>query len=561
MRKIGFVILLIIVMGFVSPKTGYYKVKPIERGTLLLTVRPAALDSFFSGNTIRISYVRKVCNFLTDNDITQYNGFAVPRRKKAVIRHVKQIYETIERTYVEQKPVDRDLEENFYELALLYESFKQKAIADTKIIGRKEKIRMIKDARKSRRLFQYKNEITSHEALNVNADSLDADPYDSPFWHQPKSSYYSSEFDRLASLKKIRVEADMVVLFDKASLSGSSPKIDVLDLDLDNGWSVKWGDEVHTDIVGSRIFAELGYDVDHPYYFGPNRLTVVFDDANEIKNANDLKNKVKTVYGLDLAPFISASGTVSAEMVFVQEELKKYIGRQYVRFIECSMEARPDRVKRLGSFLPDLIGNSDRRELRGALLAHEWIGNWDTREENTMLSVIHMGDYRYRMSGVFSDLGTGFGISQHLYPADFKVGLVNEFEWEIAHRKDGIVYLDGEINSILPCYAKASYRDLLWMAKKIAAVDSFHLRSIIEKSGWPAPLRELYFHKLASRRASILAAFQVADPNPIPFDKNLNIKILSTQVVSEGKLLVDYEKEKNPESFLGSRGRFRNYGH
>ena len=68
--------------------------------------------------------------------------------------------------------------------------------------------------------------------------------------------------------------------------------ISSVSLDLDNKWSLKWGDEVHTDILGSHIFAALGYDVDHPYYYGENKLTLVFDDLKEIKNVDDLKSKI-----------------------------------------------------------------------------------------------------------------------------------------------------------------------------------------------------------------------------------------------------------------------------
>jgi hypothetical protein len=91
-------------------------------------------------------------------------------------------------------------------------------------------------------------------------------------------------------------------------------------------------------------------------------------------------------------------------------------------------------------------------------------------------------------------------------------------------------------------------------------LDEKSLRKIIAAAQWPAPLAELYFHKLASRRASILAAFRLEDPHPIAFNRNLNWNEGETKIIENGILLVDYHRLTNPESFLETKGRFRNYG-
>jgi hypothetical protein len=565
MKRIPIVLLLFILMGFGNGNPRSDKTPEIKRGTLLLNVQLPALDSFILNGKINLAYVRSTCNFLTDVDITTYNGFLIPLRKKAFTRHIKHLNEILEEDYLRQKPVDNDMREIFCELALFSASLKQKAVSNSKIITRKDKKKMLVDTRRSHKLFQYKNALTDHEANNVDPNNPDADPMDSPYWHSNKSNS-EFQFANLARLKKIKPKPDMVVLFDAPSFSGSAPKVETMDLDLDNKWSLKWGDEVHTDVVGSEIFATLGYDVDHPYFYGENKLTLVFDGTREIKNAADLENKIFEIYKVRLKPFISSAGIITKEMADGVPDLQLYIGKQYVRFIKCVIEGRPDRVKRIGSFIPGEFGNENRRELRGALLAHAFIGNWDTREENTLLSLIHVHSdsyhlaEQYRMSAVFSDLGTSFGVVQHVFPPDFKVGLVNEFPWEVANMAGGIVKLNAEINSILPCYQNATYTDLKWMAKKIGAIDSTMLRHMVDDAHWPAPISELFFHKLASRRASILIAFNLPDPNPISFNKYLTIKVDNKFVIKDGKLVVDFEREKNPESFLSAKGRFRNYG-
>jgi hypothetical protein len=553
------ILFLVIATGFQNASR---KPPVIHRGSLLLKKNPQSLNAFIADGKINMTYVFSVCRFLTDNDSLHYNGYLIPARKKAFTRHIKHLYATLAEAYAGDKKVDDELMDIFYELALFSESLKQKTIANAHPdVSFRAKISMFMDSRHSIK-FEYKNELTDHEAGNIFPSGLYEDPEDSPYWHAPNYFVKMDErFDHLAELKKIHPHPNTVVVFDAPSLSGSAPKIDVADLDLDNGWTLKWGDEVHTDPVGSHIFAALGYDVDHPYYYGADELTLVFDGLKEIKNTEQLKATIKKIYSIDLEPFISASGIVSEEQANKNILLRNFVGKAFVRFKECALEGRPDRVKRIGSFVPYLLSNEDRRELRGALLAHAFIGNWDTREANTLLTTVHMGNYNYRMSAVFSDLGTSFGVSYSAVHADFKVGLVNEFPWEVATNKNGVVTLNNPINSILPCYERATYQDLLWMAKKIAMIDGDMLRNMVDAGHWPAPVAELYYQKLASRRASIIKAFGLTDEHPIVFNKQLDMVVNGVEVIKDGVLIVDYEKNKNPVSFLSAKGRFRNYGH
>lgn len=554
------IIFILVSAGFSADKSK--KLPEIGRGTLLLRTQPKALDVFITNGKLNMTQVCSVCNFLTDNDSVHYLGYVIPERKKAFVRHIKHLYVKLSQAAVDDKTVDDELMEMIFELAFFSESLKQKTIANANpVVSFAAKRQMFRDSKRSRKVFEYKNELTDHEAANVNPANLQEDPADSPFWHKPIAGIAPDErFDHLARLKKIKPQTHMVVLFDEPSLSGSAPKIDVQDTDLDNGWSLKWGDEVHTDPVGSRIFAALGYDVDHPYYYGRDEVTLVFDGIKTIKNADHLKAEIKRIYNVDLAPFISYSGIISPDLILVNPELKPFNGKAFVRFVECSLEARPDRVKRIGSFVPYLLSNEDRRELRGALLAHAFIGNWDTREANTLLTSVHMGNYKYRMSAVFSDLGTSLGVTYGVLPADFKVGLVNELPWEVATNKNGTVSLNNPVNAILPCYEKATYNDLLWMAKKIAAIDGTMLRNMVAAGRWPEPVAELYFQKLASRRASILKAFNITDEHPIAFNTNFSQTVFGVAVIKNGKLNVDYERKNYPASFLSTKGRFRNYG-
>jgi len=525
-----------------------------NRGILVQENYPSELSQLIVENKIDLTQLRKITNFLTHADITLYDSKILPKRKKAFIRNIKHLSEKLEwRIYNNQLVLKEDVE-ILYELLNFDASFKQAAGSNTPTKATwQEKIQLYKNSKKSLQLFSYLKNSEENQPTDLDIES--------PYWHAVKNQEkMQNQFDFLAKSKKINAEKNMVILFDELSYVGSAPKIKALDLDYDNEWSLKWGDEVHTDVLGSRIFAALGYDVDHPYYYGKDKLTLIFDKNATVKNAKQLVDSVEFIFKVDLTPFISTFGIVNTLMISKVKKLGPFLGFEYVRFKKCAIEGRPDRVKRIGSIVPNQLQNYNRKELRAALLVHAFIGNWDTREENTCLTTVHDGNYNYRMSGIFSDLGTSLGVHVNSFPADFKVGLVNQLPWTVFEIESNKITLKNSINAILKPYEIATYSDLKWMAKKISFITEDIMKDLIEEAGWPKPIAELYFNKMASRRASILEAFDLVDTNPIQFNQKLTIVEDGITLIKNGKLIVDYKREDNPESFLSTKGRTRNYG-
>lgn len=519
------------------------------RSPLNLTGSHLIIAPYVTEGEINIVALRKTTDFLTNRDIDSLNGLKLPKRKKAFIRHVKHLSERLEEYCFDGIKMDSTARELLVELEYFRMSFIRKAEFNANVNPSfSYKWKLVVTSVKTRRQLKYKI-----------SNDLIAEDLDSPYWSKVDGVQHKA-FKKLASSKKVNIKQDMVVIFDDLSRGGSAPKIETLDLDLDNEWLVKWGDELHSDIVGSRIFAAIGYDVDHPYYYAKDKLTLIFDGSTSISNWEQLKDSVYLIYDIDVSLYYSNSGKVTSGMVAKNKRLTPYLGQEYVQFLKCGLEARPDRVKRLGSFLPNEFDNDSRVELRGALLLHAFIGNWDVKEDNTLLTVVHEGKYNYHLSPVFSDLGTSFGVKVNSIPLDFKVGLVNEFAWEVAIKKGKKVVLKNPINSLLAPYENATYADLKWMALKTAQLDSLTLRKCLVKAHWPSPIEELYFHKLVSRRASILKAFDIVDPHPIQFDKKITIVENDVVVIKNGKLKIDYDRINNPESFISKKGRNRNYG-
>ena len=525
----------------------------IERGQLMTEKRPDEIQSYVSEDTIELVKLRELTDFLTNPYVTSYQGVRLPKRKKAFIRHIKHISEAIEYHYQKGDKINHEVIEHLLELIIFETAFIEKAMIEVKNgPSFLEKIKLMLDySVKSKFIFKYKI---------INSTELLSDPPSSPYWKPNQSTPYK-QFKLLAKAKKIRPKKKMFILFDKFSYSGSAPKIWTKDLDLDNEWSLKWGDEVHTDVVGSRIFAALGYDVDHPYFYTKNQLTLIFGKHQPIQSVKQLCDSIQQIYHIDLNPFVSEIGQIDSNLITKYPKLMPYYKCHYVRFLKCAIEARPDRVKRIGPFMPNHFGNVDRRSLKGSVLAHAFIGNWDTRVANTLITTVHDGNYNYRISAVFSDLGTSLGVKISPFSQDFKAGLVNELEWELCKRKGDKLILNYKVNLIWEAFKRATYDDLKWMALKIHNLDESTLRKIIRRSGWPKPIADLYFHKLASRRASILRCFDIKDEFPIEYDRNLNVALNGKFVVKSGVLIDDFESYNHPESFLHEKGRFRNYGH
>lgn len=515
---------------------------------------PKEVLRYIDNGYLDLSEIRETCNFLTDPNIQVYNGDSIPRRKNAFVRHIKQISNSLETAWESKTAVNDSIVEMLYEIALFQSSLQEKTFAAAHA--------EVKFDDQFRMWFNTKRSTTLFSVAIPTEQPHPVDPQASPFWHPAHPDIRPEErFDQLAKLKKIKAKKKMVVIFDDLSYDGSAPKINTLDLDMDNGWVLKWGDEVHTDVICSRLFAALGYDVDHPYYYGKDSVTLIFPQWQTVQNPSQLTKAIADIYDITLDPFISQIGLVDDDMTADDPDLLPYIGSHYITFVECALEARPDRVKRIGSFVPNEMNNDRRRALRGALLAHAWIGNWDTRESNTLLTQVHMGNYQYRMSAVFSDLGTSMGVNIQTLPPDFKTGMVNTFGWEVLNVKFGRIFFNEPMNALLSPYTHAQYSDLLWMAQQIAKIDAQALQDIVEAAHYPEPLAKLYYYKLASRRANILEVFQIKDPHPIFFDEEYSAMVDGKYVVRYGELMVDINNQQHPESFMHKEGRFRNYGH
>mgnify|MGYP000001542362 CR=1 FL=1 len=503
-------------------------------------------------STIDLEKVRSITNLLTNPTITSFQGIVLPKRKKTVTEKVKALSEDLEFAAYRKKKVDQQLIESLYTLQWIYLSYLQKADNDAQAaITIKEKYAM------------FTNSIFGLRKLHIKipkiASSQNSTDLSSPFFNAfPDTIRPENHFDFLAKKTSTNAKNTSIVLLDSCSKNGSIPKFNVHDLVKNDEWIIKWGDEIHTEIFASHMFAALGYNVDYSYY--SKNLTLILTSNSEVKSAKELIKLLKSIYGIDISRYIQLEGIVSNEMVLNNGQLKPYLGNNFVIFSECLLEARPNQLKRIGSFLPLALDNETRTELKASLLAHQFIDNWDTREENTLLALKKNKTTVAEPIAIFSDLGTCMGVSVSWLNRDFKAGLVNQLTWEVVKKRNNKLIFKSRMNAQIDFYKQASYSDLRWLAVQLEKIDSSSLRSIVNAANWPPEIAELYFHKMAARRASILKAMDIIDSHPIQFDRKLNLFKNGVQIIRRGKLLKRTYLEDLPVSYTCKKGRMRNYG-
>lgn len=502
----------------------------------------------FAGTSLE--NVRETCDTLTNDNVKEIQGYKIGKRKDHLLNHVRRRCEELEAAYDEGLWNSKVVELKIEELNLIQDSWIHKFKSDDGI--------GIMDL-----AFMGISHDLSPWLLRYDIPSSVGDfksPEDSIFWtdvQNRRASYFAEQTLPLQMDPNIRF-----VVLKELEAKGSTPKAHVVDLQNGTRWLLKWGDEVHTDPVSSRIFAALGYYVDHSYYFDAGKLTLILGDLPNKKKrtVQHFVRFISNAYGINLSAFILKAGKINQDFLKQSPELASYKGQYFIQFKTAALEARPDLEHRLGGFMSNDPQNSKRRELRGALLAHLWIDNWDTKEDNTLLSILMDSKGRTSLRGSYSDLGVSLGVRISKFPRDLKAGLVNSFTWDLVRKEKGQIRFSAHLNHFSEAFKQATYEDLKWMAIQISQITEPILRSSLSASGWPIYLQELYFQKLAERRRQILAVFDVMDPNPISINKKYSFSEKDQWLVKDGELIVEPSLDLYPEGLMNPKGRIRGFG-
>lgn len=315
-------------------------------------------------------------------------------------------------------------------------------------------------------------------------------------------------------------------------------------------WKIKWGDEVQSEAVSSRLYLQAGgkmTDLSFAGGGGPEHMVLILgkdkkydpddEEKREPATLEQLSESLDDFYGFDLAPYVHSHGVIdknNANTVLANlasNVRKKYrrenlIGRQWVSFKEFSLELRPKGLVRNidGAYLTDLGGSRDRAA-RGLYLFSLWIASRDAKDDNNKTYFMKSPGNNDEYAGHFEgqhDLGVSLGTMG----AAGKINGLKTGDEFLRRSFTGRKIVGRETFVYKPkAFWEATWSDSKWMASRISKISDEDLREAIATSLWPDFMQEVLFYKLTSRRNQILKVFGLEERGTImPPDITLDLQ-------------------------------------
>lgn len=354
-------------------------------------------------------------------------------------------------------------------------------------------------------------------------------------------------------IEKYKIEkARRVLMIDKIKDSATAPKITAVD-SYGEKWKVKWGLEIQTTALASRLYIKLGgryADLSYANSKGRNQLILVLEDPKKTGNCEAINSYsllrhclLISHYKFDIEYYTLEKGLITEnnfnEVLFnlAQSGSKNFskkslIGRTYLVFKESLVELQSKNTQeRGGPSSTDVIGATRDRVARSMMLFDMWIWNYDAKDDNNRSAIVHNfypGVEKYFVEYPH-DLGASLGSLG-------KSGLINYLkEGERFARYSKIKHSKIIFKQLVlyrpKAWAKITYADGLWMAEKIAGISNRDLRIIAQESHWPDFLQEAFIRKMAVRRDQIATLFNlyIEDPKK-DYIKNFGVDLSTSQL-------------------------------
>jgi len=331
--------------------------------------------------------------------------------------------------------------------------------------------------------------------------------------------------------------ARRVLFMDEVYKSATSPKSKAEDA-YGVEWKIKWGDEVQSEAVASRLYLMAGAKMTDLVFVGdpgPRGMVLVLSEEGEYEDEKaeegaerepeTVEQLVKTLddfYGFDVVPYIHSHGVItrknvdsvlrylpaSGEQKYRKSQL---IGRHWVSFREYLVELRPDGFVRRenGSKMSDFAAKSDR-VARGLYLLSLWMSNRDVKDDNNKAFYIKRAsdgrivDYREGHHDLGVTFGT-MGASTEINSMKTGKGFMNRDLFGSKFRSRQIFIYKPE------AWEEATWADCKWMARKIAVLSIGEIREAVAASKWPDFMQQALVYKLVNRRDRIAELYGVSD--------------------------------------------------
>ncbi len=384
-------------------------------------------------------------------------------------------------------------------------------------------------------------------------------------------------------------QAKKVFMLDKVITSATSPKVATKDK-YGFSWKFKWGNEVHTEALATRLYVALGGRyADLKYVLPPGAAPLVLhpegDDESEYKTLGELVEKCNNngirsfkmmdwviPEGLQKSPDGKLLGHGKVDEGFLKKYgiKKKYLGAWYVWFKESSVSFNAPCSKRLGAAAYSDLGAADSRSARGSIVFNTLLMNIDAKDANNKLVLLYNPQTR-KFDNVIEyeyDLGCVLTAPVH---EKLAAGEINEFDWKWMVGFPGHIGFNVSVLYHPDAWKKATFADAMWMARKICALDPSVFEWAAKESRWPEFAQSLFVERIKSRRNQLVEIFKLDKEGfkMLPVNTKLTIKVpqaggIIDMPVRDGKIVSpdasmtvkNAEERMHPEGIFKTVSRF-----
>lgn len=371
--------------------------------------------------------------------------------------------------------------------------------------------------------------------LEHGFDISELNPGDSPLWRSQSKKERAHMYDPNDTYFP---RPDMKKTYEHVMLGGAnSDKIKLTYLD-DYGQKqrvkLKIGDEVHLELASSALMKMIGFNTDWMRYSGD--VTFFLRE----KTFENFEAEVRQKFGQ------------YCNIRFNYERGITPDGEAFITWRDTLFEARMDDEKRIAPLDISSWDLQNRREYRGISLAVAWIGLNDLKSDN-MKTLLVKSNGQWIPQHRIHDLGVSLGATLTFtgrssvlsLPAPY--GKANQFETKfIKKKKDGVQVVWNDFCYQYRQYNSATYYDLKWMARKIAALTSEDFKQAFAHSGMHPDMAHLYTIKIIKRRNNIVRRFELENEfGIIDTPKLKNYSPSEYPTIINGKLTVSAYEAKN----------------
>lgn len=460
-----------------------------------------------------------------------------------------------------------------------------------------------KAALESRGLCASDGKIVSGEAMaNMTARQISAlEPAGESHVYRPVSG---NPIDRFSELEKEITEltricpggdpdfdlqqARSVFMLEEVKTTATSPKVSAKDR-YGFSWKFKWGNEVHTEILATRLYCALGGRyADLKYVISAGEAPLVLqpegDKDGELKTLDDMITRFKNngtrnfkmidwvvPGGLQKSPDgkLLGHGRVDEQFIKKYKIKNRYLGAWYVWFKESSVSFNAPCAKRIGAAAFSDLGALDSRVARGSIIFNMLLMNFDAKDANNKMVLLYNPKTQKFDTPIEYQHDLGCILTASVLEK-LTAGEINELDWKWMAKFPGIIGFNVGVMYHPVAWKKATYADAMWMARKVCALEPAVWEWAVSQAKWPSFAGSLLVERLKSRRNQLIDIFDLAAEGfkPFPVNRDLTIKVpadggvidfpvLNGRIVSPDKSITvrNAENTQHPEGIYATKSR------